>query len=66
LSLFDDGSVALLAYNEQTSGPITEQVRTAAEDAGVAVVSLTETLPDGEDYISWMSGNLDAIKDALA
>ncbi|TQO20074.1 zinc/manganese transport system substrate-binding protein [Rhodoglobus vestalii] len=66
LSLFDDGSVILLAYNEQTSGPITEQVRTAAQDAGVAVVSLTETLPDGEDYISWMSGNLDAIEDALA
>jgi len=66
LSLFDDGSVILLAYNEQTSGPITEQVRIAAEDAGVAVVSLTETLPDGEDYISWMRGNLDAIEDALA
>ena len=66
LSLFDDGSVSLLAYNVQTSGPITEQVRTAAEDAGVAIVSLTETLPDGEDYISWMSGNLDLIEDALA
>lgn len=66
LSLFDDGSVILLAYNEQTSGPITEQVRIAAENAGVAIVSLTETLPDGEDYISWMRGNLDAIEAALA
>jgi zinc/manganese transport system substrate-binding protein len=66
LSLFDDGSVILLAYNEQTSGPITEQVRIAAENAGVAIVSLTETLPAGEDYISWMRGNLDAIEAALA
>jgi len=66
LSLFSDGSVALLAYNEQTSGPVTEQVRAAAEDAGVPVVSLTETLPEGEDYIGWMSANLDALEGALA
>lgn len=66
LTLLSDGSVALLAYNEQTSGPVTEQVRAAAEDAGVAVVSLTETLPEGEDYIGWMSANLDALEEALA
>lgn len=66
LDLFADGSVALLAYNEQTSGPITEQVREAAEQAGVAVVSMTETLPEGEDYLSWMTANLDAVETALA
>ena len=66
LSLLSGGSVALLAYNEQTSGPVTEQVRAAAEDAGILVVSLTETLPEGEDYIGWMSANLDALEEALA
>ncbi|MFP7834469.1 metal ABC transporter solute-binding protein, Zn/Mn family [Marisediminicola sp. LYQ134] len=65
LGLFDDGSVAILAYNEQTAGPETEQVRDAAEDAGVPVVSLTETLPDGESYLTWMSSNIDEISAAI-
>ena len=55
------GSVALLAYNSQTASPETEQVRAAAEAAGVPVVEFTETLPDGEDYISWMTSNVAAL-----
>jgi zinc/manganese transport system substrate-binding protein len=65
LALFDDSSVALLAYNEQTAGSETEQVAAAAEAAGVPVVSFTETLPDGADYFSWMTENLDAITAAV-
>ena len=65
LDLFGGGSVALLAYNEQTSGGETEQVKTAAENAGVPVLSFTETLPDGKDYLSWMTENVDAVADAL-
>ncbi|HXH34119.1 MAG TPA: zinc ABC transporter substrate-binding protein [Plantibacter sp.] len=65
LDLFDAGTVALLAYNEQTSGAETEQVKTAAENAGVPVLSFTETLPDGQDYLSWMTENVDAVADAL-
>jgi zinc/manganese transport system substrate-binding protein len=58
--------IALLAYNEQTVGPQTEQVLAAAEDAGTPVVSFTELLPEGEDYLGWMATNLDAIEAALA
>ena len=58
--------IALLAYNEQTVGPQTEQVLAAAQDAGTPVVSFTELLPEGEDYLSWMAANLDAIEAALA
>jgi zinc/manganese transport system substrate-binding protein len=65
LALFDGGSVSLLAYNEQTAGAETEQVAAAAEDAGVPVVSFTETLPDGADYFSWMTENLEAISAAV-
>ncbi|KQQ52953.1 metal ABC transporter solute-binding protein, Zn/Mn family [Plantibacter sp. Leaf314] len=65
LDLFGSGTVALLAYNEQTSGAETEQVKTAAENAGVPVLSFTETLPDGKDYLSWMTENVDAVADAL-
>jgi zinc/manganese transport system substrate-binding protein len=65
LALFSDGSVALLAYNEQTASSETEQVRAAAEENDVPVVQFTETLPDGADYVSWMTDNLSAISAAL-
>jgi len=66
LDLFTSGQVKALVYNEQTTGPETEQVLSAAEAAGVAVVPVTETLPDGEDYVSWMQNNLDAVSAALS
>ncbi|WP_431278811.1 metal ABC transporter solute-binding protein, Zn/Mn family [Leifsonia poae] len=66
LDLISGGSVKLLAYNAQTSGPETEKVLSAAKSDGVAVVPVTETLPSGKDYISWMTANLDAIGKALA
>ena len=58
--------VALLAYNEQTVGPQTEQVLAAAEQAELPVVSFSELLPEGEDYLGWMTANLDAVEAALA
>ena len=65
LRLFDDKQVKLLAYNEQTTGPQTEAVLKAAKENGVAVVPVTETLPAGKDYLSWMGDNLQAVSDAL-
>jgi zinc/manganese transport system substrate-binding protein len=65
LALFSQKKVALLAYNEQTSGPETEKVLAAAKAGGVAVVPVTETLPAGKDYPTWMTGNLSAIQTAL-
>ncbi|MBG6238603.1 zinc/manganese transport system substrate-binding protein [Mycetocola sp. CAN_C7] len=65
LDLIGSGDVSLLAYNEQTSSPETERVREAAEQESVPVVSFAETLPDGEDYVSWMTDNITAISDAL-
>lgn len=66
LKLFSGGTAKLLAYNEQTSSPETEQVKKAADKAGIPVVGVTETLPKGEDYISWQQANIDAVKAALA
>lgn len=65
LDLFGDKQVKLLAYNEQTSGPITEQVLKAAKANDIAVVPVTETLPAGKDYLTWMQDNLAAISSAL-
>jgi len=61
LDIFENGDVALLGYNEQTTSPETEKVLAAADAAGIPVVSFTETLPEGSDYVSWMSDNLASI-----
>ncbi len=65
VGLVSDGSVALLAYNEQTVGPQTEQVLAAAQAAGTPVVSFSELLPEGTHYLGWMSDNLGAVEKAL-
>lgn len=65
LDLIDGGHVRLLAYNEQTAGPETEKLLAAAEAAGIAVLPVTETLPDGSDYLSWMGDTLTELGAAL-
>lgn len=65
VELYSKHEVAVLVYNEQTSGPITEQVQKAAESAGVPVVPVTETLPEGLDYVGWMKQNVDKLSAAL-
>ncbi|MGW0840717.1 metal ABC transporter solute-binding protein, Zn/Mn family [Streptomyces sp. NPDC002787] len=66
LALFTGKQVKALVYNDQTSGPQTEKVEQAAKAAGVPVVPVTETLPNGKDYLSWMTANVDALASALA
>ncbi|AZZ57447.1 ABC transporter substrate-binding protein [Rathayibacter iranicus] len=66
LALFGDRTVAALIYNEQTEGAQTDAVLESAKAAGIPTVGVTETLPDGEDYIGWMTANLDAIEGALS
>jgi len=65
LAIFSNHEVVLLAYNEQTSGPETAEVEKAAKDAGIPVVSFTETMPEGDTYVSWMTANIDAVSDVL-
>jgi zinc/manganese transport system substrate-binding protein len=66
LDLVGSGQVRALVHNQQTSGPETERVLEAARAAGVDVVPVSETLPEGEDYVSWMRSNLDAVVAALS
>lgn len=63
--LFGDHQVELLVYNKQTSGPQTEHILRAARSHDAAVVPVTETLPNGKDYLTWMRDNLSAIRSAL-
>ncbi|WP_229913699.1 metal ABC transporter solute-binding protein, Zn/Mn family [Streptomyces capitiformicae] len=66
LALLTGKKVEALVYNEQTSGPQTEKVEQAARSAGIPVVPVTETLPEGVDYPDWMTANVDALAAALA
>jgi zinc/manganese transport system substrate-binding protein len=63
--LFDTKQVKLLAYNAQTTSPQTKAIQAAAERNNIPVVSMTETLPPGQTYLSWMQANLQAVSTAL-
>jgi zinc/manganese transport system substrate-binding protein len=65
LQLFSDHQVVLLAYNEQTTGPQTEQVQQAARANNIPAQGFSETLPAGQDYVSWMNDNLTGLAAAL-
>lgn len=60
------GDVDVVVANTQTGGPETQAVLDAAESAGVPIVEYGETLPDGDDYVTWMQANIDALAAALA
>lgn len=64
--LLTTNRVGLLAYNRQTEGPQTQKISDTAQRAGIPVVNFTETLPEGDTYVQWMSANIDAIRSALA
>jgi zinc/manganese transport system substrate-binding protein len=66
LGLVEGGDIDLLFYNDQTTSPVTEQVRDAAAKADIPVVPVTEILPEGTDYLTWMRGNIDAVSQALS
>jgi zinc/manganese transport system substrate-binding protein len=64
-NLFDTKQVKLLAYNAQTTTPQTEAIQGAAERNNIPVVPMTETLPPGQTYLSWMQANVQAVSSAL-
>ena len=66
LRLLGDRRVDVLIYNTQTEGSVPEQIRAAAEQAGVPVVEVTETVPPNtESFQTWQVGQLDALAEAL-
>jgi zinc/manganese transport system substrate-binding protein len=58
--------IDVLVYNTQTEGSIPEQIRSAAEQAGVPVVNITETVPPGQtSFEAWQYSQLIALGKAL-
>ncbi|WP_043647232.1 metal ABC transporter solute-binding protein, Zn/Mn family [Nocardia thailandica] len=57
--------VRALVYNVQTEDKISKDLRAVAQSAGIPVVEVTETLPEGMDYVQWQTSNADALATAL-
>lgn len=66
LRLLGDKGVDVLIYNVQTEGSAPQQIRSAAEQAGVPVVEVTESVPPGTtSFESWQVDQLTALAKAL-
>jgi zinc/manganese transport system substrate-binding protein len=57
--------VRILVYNSQTADRFTARLKELARASGIAVVAVTETMPPGKTYQSWMMGQIEAIGSAL-
>ncbi|HEY0450541.1 metal ABC transporter solute-binding protein, Zn/Mn family [Actinophytocola sp.] len=65
--LISGKQVAVLVNNAQTETPITNSLSDAAAKAGIPVVQVTETLPQGvTGYVEWMTKQLDTLAGALS
>jgi zinc/manganese transport system substrate-binding protein len=57
---------SVVVVNGQTGGPQTDAVIDMAGENGVPWFAVTETLPDGLDYVAWQSRLIALLEDALA
>ena len=65
-SFFSQHRVRLFAYNEQVTSALTASIRQNAQQAGVPVVAVYETMPvPGYTYQSWMLAEVNAIQRAV-
>jgi zinc/manganese transport system substrate-binding protein len=65
LDMIDRRQVSALVVNPQTSTSAITRVRDAARRAGVPVTEVSETLPDGADYLSWQRNTVGQLLAAL-
>jgi len=60
-----DHRIRLLIANGQNASTASQKVQDEARQAGIPVVEVTETMPAGDSYQSWMLKQLDEIQAAL-
>ena len=65
LDLINGHQVTALLANSQTETAASKQVEEAARKASVPVVTVTETLPDGMDYLTWQRQTVEALASQL-
>ena len=65
LDLINSQQVAALLFNPQTETAATQQIEAAARRASVPVVNVTETLPEGLDYLTWQARTVEELAHQL-
>ena len=55
----------ILIYNEQTITPITTNLQNEARKLNIPIVPVTETMPLGKTYQTWMMNQLNTLEQAL-
>jgi zinc/manganese transport system substrate-binding protein len=64
--LFTDHKVKVFCYNQQVVDALTSSIRASAQQAGIPVVAVYETMPTpGYDYQTWMLAEVNAISNAV-
>ena len=58
--------VQVFAFNPQTSGPEADALRDAADEHGIPVIEVTETIQADDDYVNWMAATVDAVEQSLS
>lgn len=60
--LIEGKRILAVINNPQTETPVTQQLLATAERAGVPVVDVTETLPEGEQgYLEWVGSQVEVL-----
>ncbi|MFP1154793.1 metal ABC transporter solute-binding protein, Zn/Mn family [Mycobacterium sherrisii] len=65
LDLVNHRQVAAVLVNPQTETPAITGLQDAAQRAGVPVVLVTESLPDGMEYLNWQRATVNQLQAAL-
>jgi zinc/manganese transport system substrate-binding protein len=65
LDLLKNRQVSALVYNTQTQTDVTKQIQDAANQASVPIITVTETLPAGTDYLTWQRQTVDQLASQL-
>ena len=65
-ALFTDHKVKVFLYNQQVTDPLTESLITLADQNGIPVVGVYETMPvPGYDYQTWMLTEVQDLRKAV-
>ena len=65
-ALMTNKQVKVLLYNSQAVSPITSRIRSAAAQAGIPVVGMSETMPPKLTFQSWLLGETQTLLEALS
>jgi zinc/manganese transport system substrate-binding protein len=61
----DNHQIKVLIYNEQTITPVTTNLENLARAKNIPIVPVTETMPPGKTYQTWMMDQLNVLQKAL-